>query len=83
MDVQLVGTQATSGVFLAGEVECQGAGSEVGGRAERLVDEALAAGETCRGGAEGAGAAVQYLRDVAATAVSTGWYGAAMGGIAW
>jgi hypothetical protein len=59
MDIQLVGTQATGGMFLAGEVECQGAGSKVGGRTEGLVDKALAAGETCRGGAQGAGAAVQ------------------------
>lgn len=74
VDIQLVGTQATGGMLLAGEVECQGACGEVGGWTEGLVDEALAAGETCRGGAEGAGAPVQDLRDVAVmVSAQGGW----------
>jgi hypothetical protein len=66
VDIQLVGAQTAVRIRVAGEVEGQGAGGQLGGRSKGPRDEAPVAGEACWGGAVGAGAAVQDLGQVAA-----------------
>lgn len=66
IDVEFVLAKTTVRIRLAREVESQGAGGQLGGGSKGPRHEALGAGEAGWGGARGARAAVQHLRQVAA-----------------